>query len=41
MEQADQDTFDPDTLKQYESQSVKVSVTGSEPVLTTPTTISQ
>jgi hypothetical protein len=35
----DQSTFDPDTLKQYESQSVKVTVSGSEPVVTTVQTI--
>jgi len=35
----DRNTFDPATLQQYESQSVKVTVTGSEPVVTTVPTI--
>jgi protocatechuate 3,4-dioxygenase beta subunit len=37
----DENTFDPETLKQYESQSVKVTVTGGEQVVTTVTTIPQ
>jgi hypothetical protein len=40
MGPVDQNTFDPATLKPYESQSVKVTVDGSEPVFTALQSIS-